>query len=167
MSNYLEQRFKEKLYGKAYEPKKQYSIPKKSKKKIEQEKAEKERLGGEDTDLVKFFKGAMKRMTGKCLWCGANTETHIYKWAIFSICHLLDKRETMCPSVKCHPRNWIELCPDHHTEFDSLNWTEREQLGFWPEIVERLISVYPDLDPSEHRHFPQSVLKIIQQREPF
>lgn len=167
--SYLEQRFNRKA-GLAPElsfRKEKKPIPKKSAKRVEKEKQERKERGDDDTDLVKFFKAAMKRMTGECLWCGAKTETHIYRDAIFSICHILEKRDTMCPSVKCHPCNWIELCPDHHRIFDNMNWQEREQLGFWDVIREKLIMVYPDLDPSERRHFPESVLKFMESREPF
>ena len=167
MSEYLKLRMQQILSGRPLKTKERKAIPKKSAKRIEKEKQERERLGGDDTELQKFFRSAMKRMTGHCLWCSAKTETHVYKYAIFSICHLLDKRQTMCPSVATHPCNWIELCPDHHAKFDSLNWEEREQLGFWPEIREKLIMVYPSLDPSEHRHFPQSVLDYMEKNNPF
>lgn len=140
-------------------------LKKKGEKKIAEERAERERLGGDDSDLVKFYKSAMKRMIGQCMWCGAKTETHIYKYAIYSICHILDKRDTVAPSVKHHPRNWIELCPDHHTMYDKLNWDEKEKLGFWPEIHERLISVYPDLAPSERRFLPDSVRNFIEKNQ--
>jgi len=158
---YLEERRKFIEAGRPLKQKAKKPIAKMSAKRIEKEKAEKEALGWNDSELVRFYKSAMKRMTGQCLWCGAKTETHIYRYAIFSICHLLDKRETMCPSVKCHPVNWIELCPDHHTEFDKMNWGEKEQLGFWNIIQERLIMVYPDLVEDEKRHFPDSILKFI------
>lgn len=166
MTNYLEQRFKEKLYGKAYEPKKTYTIPKKSKKKIEQEKQEKERLGGDDTDLVKWYKSKIKISSGFCTWCGCPTEKNVYKYAVSTVCHLLDKRDTVCPSVKTHPMNFVILCPDHHAQFDRMNWEEREQLGFWNIIRDRLVMVYPDLAPAERRHFPLKVLEYININEP-
>jgi len=165
--NYLHDRFKQKLYGKIIQPKKIYTIPKKSAKRIEAEKAEKEARGDNDTELQRFFKSAMKRMVGECLWCGARTETKLYQYAIFSICHLLDKRDTMCPSVKCHPSNWIELCSDHHQMFDGMNWEKREMLGFWDVIRDKLVMVYPDLAANEQRHFPESVLKFMETNNSF
>lgn len=167
MSTYLEQRRAFIEAGRPLKEKKKYQIPKVSKKRAEKIAKEKEDRGDGDTELQRFFKSAMKRMTGHCLWCGAKTETHIYRYAIYSVCHLLDKRETMCPSVKCHPCNWIELCPDHHTKFDSMNWEEREELGFWNIIQDKLIMVYPDLAITERRHFPQKVLQYIENNKPF
>jgi len=165
--NYLHDRFKQKLYGKSVQPRKVYTIPKKSMKKLAEEKLEKEMRGDNDTELQRFFKSAMKRMVGECLWCGARTETRNYSHAIFSICHLLDKRDTMCPSVKTHPSNWIELCPDHHTMFDGMNWEKRKMLGFWDVIRDKLVMVYPDLAANEQRHFPDSVLKFMEENNPF
>lgn len=167
MNDYLKKRQQLILDGRPLPEKKKYTIPKKSEKRKQKEAEEKELRGGDETYLVKWFRGRMKLMTGHCMWCGAKTETNVYRGAIFSICHILEKRDTMCPSVKTHPSNWIELCPDHHTMFDKMNWGEREKLGFWPEIVDRLIMIYPDLAQSERRHFPDSVLKIIENNEPF
>lgn len=164
MSNYLEQRFKEKLYGKAYEPKKQYSIPKKSKKKIEQEAKDKEARGENDTDLQRWFKNQMKYMN-VCEETGMKLETKIYRYAIMSICHILPKAKVK--SVATHPLNRVFLLPDLHAKFDSQSWEEREKWSCWPIIVERLISVYPDLAEEEKRHFPDSVLKYIENNSNF
>lgn len=127
-----------------------------------------------DTDLVKFYRASMKRMTGHCSNCFNRTETNVYSAAIFSICHILDKRDTMCPSVKTHPCNWIELCPDCHREFDTppleknkTLWDKRESMGIWEAVRNKLIMVYPDLSPSEYRHFPQSVLNYMEKNSPF
>lgn len=148
------------------------AIPKVSEKKKKELAEAKDENG--DTGLVKFYKACMKRMTGSCCNCFAKTETKVYSAAIFSICHILDKRDTMCPSVKTHPCNWIELCPDCHTEFDTPSlekgktiWDKREEMGIWEIVKERLIMVYPDLAESEKRHFPESVLKFINDNEPF
>lgn len=145
------------------------AIPKVSAKKAAADKAVKDENG--DTEMVRFFRSAMKRMTGHCLNCHARTETSVYSAAIFSICHILDKRDTMCPSVKDHPQNWVELCPDCHREFDTppfekdkTLWDKRENMGFWNVVVNKLAMVYPDLAPEERRHFPESVLKIINQK---
>lgn len=149
-------------------PKKVYKgIPRKSAKKIAAEKEEKERLGGDDTDLVKWYKSRMKQMSGRCNETGMKVETKIYAYAIMSICHLLDKRDTKCPSVKIHPMNWIELAPDVHTMFDKATWEEREQMGCWETIRDRLILVYPDLAQEERRHFPQQVLDYMEKNKPF
>jgi hypothetical protein len=140
-------------------------IPKISKKKAQEIADEKKRLGGEDTDLVKFFKNAMKRMVGRCAETGLVTETRIYAYAIRSICHILSQQH--CESVKYHPCNWIEFDPGFHVKFDAMSWEEREQLGCWPIIRDKLIMVWPDLYPAERRHFPESVLKYMEQLKPF
>lgn len=135
-------------------------LKKKSEKKIAEERAERERLGGDDTDLVKWYKARMKMMTGYCNETGLKTETKIYKYAIASICHLLPK--STCPSVKTHPLNFIELNCDFHTKFDAMSWEEKEKLGCWPIIHDRLISVWCDLAPEERKYFPDSVRNFIE-----
>lgn len=146
-------------------PPKQYTIPKKSKKKLEQEAKEKEERGGGDTELQRFFKSAMRRMSGFCAETGLKTETKIYKYAICSICHILPRSK--CPSVATHPCIWIELDVGFHVKFDAMSWEEREKLGCWPIIRDKLIMVYPDLAPEERRHFPASVLKYMEEHENF
>lgn len=149
-------------------------IAKQSPKKKAEIKAEKDARGGGESELVKFYRDCMKRMTGHCLNCHNRTERHVYSAAIFSICHILDKRDTMCPSVKTHPCNWVELCPDCHHEFDTQPleknktlWDKRENMGFWNVVRDKLIMVYPSLASDERRHFPESVIKYIEQNDPF
>lgn len=167
MSDYLNKRRQWILDGKPVEPKKPKPIPKKSAKKIEQEKKDKEARGGDDTELVKWFNTKIKYSSGFCTECGCKVEREVFQYAVMTVCHLLDKRDTKCPSVKTHPANFIILCPDHHHKFDNINWDEREKWGCWPIVRDRLIMVYPDLDPSERRHFPDSVLKYMESKEPF
>jgi len=146
--------------------KQQYVIPKKSAKKLEKEKNEREERGDNNTDLQKWFKARIKySMKGVCEETGLKTETHVYQYAIMSCCHILEKRN--CPSVMYHPQNFIELIPDMHHKFDNISWEEREKWACWPVIRDRLIMVYPDLDPSERRFFPESVLKYMKSIEPF
>jgi hypothetical protein len=66
-----------------------------------------------------------------------------------------------------HPLNWIELCPYHHDQLDKANWKEIEGWGCWETIRDRLIMVYPDLDPTERRFFPESVIKFMEANKPF
>lgn len=141
-------------------------IPKVSKKRAAELAEAKDENG--DTEMVRFFRAAMKRMTGHCINCFARTETQVYIGAIFSICHILDKRDTMCPSVRDNIHNWVELCPDCHREFDTppfekdkTIWDKREEMGFWNVVRDKLILVYPSLAENERRHFPESVLKYI------
>ena len=137
-------------------------IPKKSAKKIAEEKKEREQRGGEDTELVKWYKRQMKFMN-VCEETGMKVETHIYRYAIMSICHLLPK--STCPSVATHPLNRVFLLPDLHAKFDSLSWEEKETWSCWPVIKERLILMHPSVAPEEMRHFPESVLKYIKEND--
>jgi hypothetical protein len=148
MSDYFKKRQEMKLYGKVAEPKKAYSIPKKSAKKIKQEAEEKE-----------------KRGDNFCEETGLRTETKIYQYAIMSICHILPKR--LCKSVAYHPQNWIELAPDIHAKFDSISWDEKETWGCWPKVRDRLITVWQELDKSERRHFPSSVIEYMKANDNF
>lgn len=164
---YLEDRLNHINAGRPLRDKKKYQIPKVSEKRKKKLAAEKEARGGDDTELVLFFKRAMKRMSGECLECFARTETKVYQYAIFSICHILEKRPAVCPSVAYNQNNWIELCPDHHFKFDRSNWEERETWGIWPTVREKLIMLYDDLDPEERRHFPDSVISYMEKNNPF
>lgn len=136
----------------------------KKKKEIEEEK---ELRGGDDTDLVRWFKQKIKYSTGHCSECNCKVEKNIYQYAVMTVAHLLPKRDNMCPSVKTHPQNFIILCPDHHRMFDNSNWEEKEMMGCWSIVRDRLVMVYPDLAQDERRHFPESVLRFIEKNEPF
>ena len=140
-------------------------IKKVSDKKKKEMADEKKERGGEDTLLVKWFKSQMKVMPDVCEETGLRIETRIYQYAIMSICHILPKAS--CKSVALHPLNRMFFLPDFHTKFDAMSWGEREKLGCWPVIRDRLIMVYPDLSPSEYRHFPQSVLNYMEKNSPF
>lgn len=135
----------------------------KRKKELEEEKKER---GGEDTELQKWFKARIKHsMTGHCEETGLRTETKVYQYAIMSCCHILEKRN--CPSVMYHPLNFLELIPDMHHKFDNISWEEREKWACWPTVMERLILMYPDLAPEERRFFPESVVKYMENNNPF
>lgn len=155
--------------GRPLAEKKVYRIPAVSKKRAAKEAAERIERGDNDTELVKFFKSAMRRMTGHCTNCPARTETKIYSAAIFSIAHILDKRGKMFPSVKDNLANWIELCPDCHQEFDTTPmeknktlWQKRESMGIWPIVFKKLLQVYPSIDKSELHHLPTELRERIE-----
>jgi len=141
------------------------AIPKISEKKKKEMAEEKKELDGDETPLVKWFKKQMKVMPEFCEETGLKMETKIYKYAIMSICHILPK--ATCKSVSLHPLNRMFFNVDFHHKFDSMSWEEREKLGCWPVIRERLIMIYPDLHPSEHRHFPYKLREWIEDNEPF
>lgn len=139
-------------------------IAKKSEKKIAEEKAEKERLGGDDTELIRWYKSQMKRMN-VCEETGMKLECKIYRYAIMSICHLLPK--ATCPSVATHPSNKIFLLPDLHHKWDNSSWEERETWGIWPTVEERLIHVWECLALEERRFFPEKLRAKIENNNVF
>lgn len=141
---------------------KQYSIPKKSKKKIAQEAEHLKDRKGQESELVKWYRSKMLLMSGNCAECGKGTNNKRYELAIHSICHLLAKRKTVCPSVATNENNWIELCPDCHYKFDNTSWDDISKWGCFNEIRERLSAVYHYLKNEEKRHFPEIVLKWMQ-----
>lgn len=141
-------------------------IAKKSLKKIAEEKEERASRGTDgETQLTKWFKLQMRMMPEYCEETGLKLETKIYKYAIMSICHILPK--ATCKSVALHPLNRMFFNVDFHQKFDAMSWEEREQLGCWKEIRERLIMMYDQIDQSELRHFPSSVREYIEENEPF
>lgn len=156
-----------KLKAQAGEPKEKkiYRIPPVSKKRAEKLAAEKAARGDGETEMQKFFKMAMRFMTGRCAETGKPTNRKEYRYAINSICHILSQQQ--CPSVKSHPLNWIELEENFHKKFDAMSWEEREKLKCWPKIQERLIMVWPDLAPGERRHFPQKLREFVEGDHPF
>lgn len=153
------------LAEKTTKAKEKKPLKKVSDKKAAEIKAEKEERGDGDTELQKWFKERMKVMGNTCNECGCKVENKIYQYAIMSICHLLAKRDTCCPSVKTHPMNYITLCVDHHHMFDNSSWEEKEMMGCWETVRDRLVLVYPSLAESERRHFPESVLKFMEKNK--
>ena len=148
-------------------PKQKKPMKKVSDKKLAEQKEQRENSGEGDTDLQRWFRQKIKYSTGVCGECGAKVEKNVFQYAVMTIAHLLPKRDNMCPSVKTHPSNFIILCPDHHHYFDNVTWEEKEKMGCWPTVMERLIMLYDDLAPDERRHFPESVLKYMEKNKSF
>ena len=140
-------------------------IKKVSDKKAKEIKEERDNRGGGETELTKWFRRCVKMMSGYCAETGLKTETKIFQYAVMSIAHLIPKSKAK--SVATHPLNWIELNVDFHHKFDAMSWEEREKLGCWPIIHDRLVMIYPDLSEEDKRHFPESVLRYIENNEPF
>lgn len=145
--------------------KKKKPIKKVSDKKAKEIKEERDNRGGDETELTKWFRRCVKMMSGYCAETGLKTETKIFQYAVMSIAHLIPKSKAK--SVATHPLNWIELNVDFHHKFDAMSWEEREKLGCWPIIHDRLVMIYPDLSEEDKRHFPESVLRYIENNEPF
>lgn len=167
MNDYLKHRQEFINSGRPLPEKKQYKLNKVSPKRAAKILAEKLERGDDDTDLVKWYKAHMKVMSHTCDECGIPVEHKVYRYAINSICHILAKRDTVAPSVKYHPLNFITLCPYHHDILDKSNWEEIELWGCFTIIRDRLIMVYPDLAIDERRHFPESVLTYMEKNKTF
>ncbi len=136
-----------------------------SDKRAKQIADEKEARGDGDTEMQRFFKSAVKRMTGYCAETGLKTETKIFQYAVMSIAHIIPKSKAL--SIATHPLNWIELNVDFHHKFDALSWEEKEKLGCWPVIHQRLVSMFPNVSEEDKRHYPESVLNWIEKNDPF
>lgn len=163
--SYLDERRKFIEAGRPLPEKKKYQLKKVSDKRAAKIAAEKVERGDSETKLQKFFRRCIKQMTGRCSETGLPTARFPYHEAICSVCHILPQQS--CKSVATHPAIWIELDKDFHKKFDAMSWKEKEKLKCWPVIRERLVMVYPDLAENERRHFPDSVLKWMKDKEPF
>lgn len=76
------------------------------------------REGSKDYDkLDLWFKERRKEMTGVCTECGKTTSKNNDKYYKWSICHIVPK--SLVRSVATNPCNWIELCQQHHQEYDN------------------------------------------------
>lgn len=139
--------------------KKQYTIPKKSAKKIEQEKKEKELLSGGDSELEIWFKQRHKEMKGVCSHCGNKTQRGQQNYKC-SVAHILPKEHFK--SVMTHPDNWIELCfygNSCHTNFDN-SMLDLIDMNCFDEVIEKFVRIYPHIAPNERRRIPRYCLNM-------
>jgi hypothetical protein len=140
-----------------------------------------EKKAGVDGKMDMFFDEMIKRCTSKCLFCNSETtaiNTRLYrddnaKWSEeanekkyqreieilkrASIAHLLPKRSIDkggFPSVATHEDNWIELCWQCHTSFDTgkITWEFLYDSAEWPVIKEKLLNVLPAVAEEERGH---------------
>lgn len=150
--------------------KKGYSIPKKSAKKLAQEKEERELQkqakdledNNKGVDLASWFEDRRKEMTGRCLHCGGISCKDNDKYFKFSIAHILPKR--LFASVATHPLNWVELCfwsNSCHTNFDN-NILDITQLNCFDAVIARVAAMYPDIDRKERKYIPDVLLQYIE-----
>lgn len=142
-----------------------------SDKKAAQIKEQKK--SGESSELDEFFETMLKQCTGKCLFCNANTtafdpkfwrndnpnwseeandkkyerEIEVMKRA--AVAHLLPKSNF--PSIAANDQNWIELCWQCHTSFDTgkITWEFIHSSAEWLPIREKLLRVLPAVAPQE------------------
>lgn len=164
--DYLQQRLRQKLFGKQPEEKKIYHIPKKSAKKVILERIAKE--SGQDGLMDKWFEERRKEMKGKCAICGGKTEKDNDETYRRSIHHLLDKRKSMFPSVALHKDNWLEVCFWSNSCHSNLhNGTITWELLFDSKekdiIMDKIKKIYPFIAPNELKNLPDIIVKEIHQ----
>ena len=147
--------------------KKKYVIPKKSAKKLAQEKEEKElivegkSIGG-NAELNRWFLDRRKEMTGTCVHCGGKSckdNDHYYK---FSLAHILSK--SLFPSVATHPLNYLELCHfgnSCHANMDN-NMLDLIDMNCFDLVIERFAKMYPFIAPEERRRIPKILMEYVE-----
>lgn len=163
---YIDDRRNQKLFGKKTEEKKPYYLPKKSVKKIAEEKEAKE--SGTDGAMDKWHEDGRLSMIGSCLFCGGRTEKDNNQTYRHSNAHLFAKRKICFPSIKLHPENRIELCYYEnccHTNFDQNVITfediKNEYPKAWLEIVRKTSILYQVMTEEEKNKVPQILIAAI------
>jgi len=131
-------------------PKKVYSIPKKSAKKIAQEKSDKDLRKGNDTLLQKWFNTIRKKLTGTCqCGCGNKSQKHDELYFRNSCCHIFPKRDF--ESVIYHPLNYVERAfwGGCHSVMDDTSMDRWPGMADWNDIVEKFHILAPLLTDEE------------------
>jgi hypothetical protein len=141
-------------------PKKQYAIPKKSKKKLEQEAKSKDERGEEDTELQKWYAKIMQEETGKCWETGELINKQDKMGWHGSIAHCLDKKNF--PSVKTHPLNYmiLKMWGGTHGQYDS-SWENASKMKVWGYACKIFNILYPLLTSEEKRKLPDIIIQEI------
>lgn len=146
--------------GKPKKPK-TYVIPKKSAKKIAQEKREKEsRIPDEDTELQKWYAKIMQEEEGKCWETGQKINKQDKLGWHGSIAHVLDKANY--PSVKTHPLNYmiLSMWGGTHGQYDS-SWENASKMKVWSYAIKVINLLYPLLKQEEKRRLPDVIIQEI------
>ena len=154
----LEQIRRLKFEAELPKPAKVYSIPKKSKKRIERE----QRSVVNDENLDKWFEDRRKEMTGRCKHCGGKSCKKDDKYYRFSIAHILPK--AYFPSVATHEDNWVELCfweRNCHGNMDSL-MLDLMDMNCFDLIVEKFQKLYPYIPKEERKRIPAVLMNYIE-----
>lgn len=129
-------------------PKKVYSIPKVSKKKAAQIKAQKESNDDDKMDI--FFERMRPRMTGTCQ-CGCCEPSQKKDDTFYRncICHIFPKR--IFKSIARHELNWVErsFWNGHHTNMDNRSIELWKNFADWDDIKEKFYTLAPLLTDEE------------------
>lgn len=137
----------EALLPKKKEP---YYIPKKSKKRLAQEAAEKELRGGDDTLIEQWYRARRKELVGICQ-CGCVKKSQKDDDTFFrgSICHIFPK--ATFESVMYHPLNFVEraMWGGCHHNMDNQGLDKWPGMADWDDIKERFHILAPLLTDAE------------------
>lgn len=109
-----------------------------NKELVEKEKSKRTVIGD-------WYLDRRKEMCGVCCECGKTTSRGSDKYFTWSICHIVPK--SLVPSVATHEHNWIELCQQHHQEFDST-FDKAEKMMCFGEVKQKF-QLFKHLIPNE------------------
>jgi hypothetical protein len=166
MSDFLKKRQQFILDGRPLPEKKNYSIPKKSAKRIEKEKEQKKAQGKDGSPLDQWFAARRLEMTGRCCLCNGKSEKHNDATFKRSIHHLFEKRKTMFPSVALNEDNWLELCAfgnscHQNIHNGTITWELLHDSAEWEIILAKVKKVFPFIHENEKKNIPEILLKSI------
>ena len=155
MNDYMKSRMALIQAGRPLKSKDKKPIAKKSAKRIEKEKEQKE--AGTDTVLDKWFEAKRKECKCKCTFCGGKTDSKNDELYRRAIAHLLPKRSVNTggfPSVGTHEDNWVELCWQCHDNFDRsmISWETLKDSHEWLILSEKLHEILPEVAEEERKH---------------
>ena len=191
MSDFLKKRMEFINSGRPLKEKKKYVLNKVSPKR--QAKLDEQKAAGTDGEMDKFFDAMLKRCTGVCLFCNGKTtavshnfwrddnpkwsqeandkkyEQEVERMKRASVAHLLPKRSIDkggFPSVAVNENNWIELCWQCHTSFDTgkITWLMLKDSKEWDIISEKLLEVLPAVAEEERKNkLYDQLIKLVYQ----
>lgn len=141
--------------------KKKYVLPKKSAKKLAQEKVEKEqRSEGQQTELQKWYERIMQSEMPICWETGEKIDTGDKLGWHGSIAHILPK--DLFDSVKTHPMNYmiLKMWGGTHGQYDS-SWEKAAKMSIWPYAVRIINILYPLLTREEKSKLPETIIQEI------
>lgn len=125
-------------------------IPKKSKKKLAKEAAEKELRGSDDTLIEQWYKARRKELVGVCQ-CGCGQQSQKKDDTFFrgSCCHIFPKASF--PSVMYNPLNCVEraMFGGCHHNMDNNGVDKWPGMADWEDIKERFHVLAPLLTDEE------------------
>jgi len=146
--SYLQQRMQNILNGRPLKTKEKKPIAKKSAKRIEKEKEQKE--SGGDNLMDKFFENMRKRMVGVCQ-CGCAQPSQKKDDTFYRncICHIFPKR--IFKSIAQHELNWVErtFWGGHHSNMDNRSMDLWVNFADWDDIKEKFHQLAPLLTDEE------------------